>query len=536
MHGLMQRWELTLDRILDHAKQNHGAREVVTREIDGSLHRTSYADLFLRAKRVSNALRALGVQPGDRIATLAFNSHRHVELWYGAMAVGVVCHTLNPRLLPAQIAQLIRHAGDRILFVDANLAPVVDMIKAEIPCVSQIVFLGADAPPPAGALSYEALIALQSQDCAWGGFSEDSAAGLCYTSGTTGEPKGVLYSHRSNFLMTYTTLQADVFGLTAMDAVLAIVPMFHANGWGLPFAAPAAGAKLVLPGARLDGASIHDLLEGEGVTISAAVPTVWQGLLQHLDAHKAKLTTLKRVIIGGSACPESLMRAFYDRYGVETVHAWGMTETSPLGTLNAPHPAQPFRNYLERFPQVLKQGRAPLGVELKLVAEDGKPLPHDGVVVGALRVRGPAVAASYHGRDEGILDEAGFFDTGDIASIDPSGFMQITDRAKDLIKSGGEWISSIELENVALLNPNVAQAAVIGVAHPKWSERPLLVVQLKPGAASSAAEILAGLEGRIAKWWTPDEVVFVDEFAMGPTGKIDKKTLRAQFAEHYRAT
>ena len=368
---------------------------------------------------------------------------------------------------------------------------------------------------------------------AWGRFGEETACGLCYTSGTTGDPKGVLYSHRSNFLHTLMTLQADVMGLSANDVVLPIVPMFHANAWGMAFSAPAVGAKLVMPGQKLDGASVHELLESEGVTFSAAVPTVWQGLLQYLDASGAKLTTLKRVVIGGSACPEVLLRRFHDDYGVEVRHAWGMTETSPLGTLGTPGPGVAELPFAEQVGWRMKQGRPPLGVELKLADEVGARVAEDGAAMGRLMVRGPTVARSYFALDRETLDEEGYFDTGDIATIDAGGCMQITDRAKDVIKSGGEWISSIEIENIMAGHPAVALAAVVGVPHPKWDERPLLLVQLKPGQTAEALALRAYLDGKIAKWWTPDEVLVLDEVPLGATGKLDKKTLRARYADRF---
>ena len=537
MHGLMQDWPLTVDRILDHAALRHGAREVVTRSVEGPIVRTTYADIHRRAKQVSHLLGEWGIRPGDRVATLAWNSGRHMEAWYGVMGVGAVCHTLNPRLHPDQLGWIIRHAGDRVVFTDITFAPLLAAALARDPAlVERVVVLtdGAHMPPalPPGALPYEELLDGRPTDTAWGGFGEETACGLCYTSGTTGEPKGVLYSHRSNFLHTMITLQQDVMGLGAADVILPVVPMFHANAWGVAFSAPAVGAKVVMPGARMDGAAIFELLETEGVTFSAAVPTVWQMLLQHLDATGEKPTTLKRVVIGGSACPESLIRAFHDRYGVEVRHAWGMTETSPIGTLGAPDARIAALSFEEQLPWRMKQGRVPLGIDLALKDEDGRRLPEDGETFGRLMVRGPTVAGAYFENGQQILDGEGWFDTGDVATIDPDGFMQITDRAKDVIKSGGEWISSIDIENMAAGHPKAAVAAVIGVPHPKWDERPLLLVQLKPGEAGTREEFLAFLSGRIAKWWTPDDVLFVEAIPLGATGKIDKKALRAAYGDH----
>ena len=542
MLGLMQDWPLTVDRVIDHAAISHGGRAVVSRSVEGPLSRTTYAQVRARAQQGSHGLREMGIVLGDRVATLAWNTGRHLELWYATMGVGAVCHTLNPRLHPEQLCWIIRHAGDRVVFTDLTFAALLlgALAAHPAPCVERVVILSdlahraPDLPQPPGVevLTYEEWLAGRpTSGMAWGGFPEETAAGLCYTSGTTGDPKGVLYSHRSNVVHTFMTMQTDVMGLSARDTVLMVVPMFHANAWGLAFSAPAVGAKLVLPGAKLDGASVHALLEDEAVTFSAAVPTVWQGLLQHLDSTGGRLTTLKKVVIGGSACPESLLRGFHDRYGVEVIHAWGMTETSPLGTLGTPTAEVAALAYEAQMPWRMKQGRAPFGIELKIVDDAGDSLPRDGEAQGRLMVRGPTVARAYFGRDGEVLDGEGYFDTGDVATLDDEGFMQITDRAKDVIKSGGEWISSIAIENLMTAHPKVALAAVIGVPHPKWDERPLLIVQLKPGATADAAEMLAHLEGRIAKWWTPDAVVFTDAVPIGPTGKIDKKALRARHAD-----
>jgi fatty-acyl-CoA synthase len=537
MLGLMQNWPLTVDRILDHARRWHGARALVSRSVEGPIVRTTYADVHDRAKRLSNALVSLGVQPGDRVATLAWNTARHMEAWYGVMGIGAVCHTLNPRLFADQLCYIINHARDRIIFTDLSFAPVLAQHREDMPHVEHVVVMtdrdhmaGVDLP---GALCFEDLIEQHSADIAWGGFDENTACGLCYTSGTTGNPKGVLYSHRSNFLHTLVTLQADVMGVSGRDTILPVVPMFHANAWGLAFSAPAIGAKMVMPGAKMDGASIHQLLEEEAVTFSAAVPTVWQMLLQHLQATGGELTTLKRVVIGGSAVPEALVRAFHDDYGVEVTHAWGMTETSPMGALSSPTAevaAMPFEQQLQYR---LKQGRPPVAVELKLTDDAGRPLPHDGTTFGRLKIKGPFVVGAYFGDEGGaLLDDEGYFDTGDVATIDPLGYMQITDRAKDVIKSGGEWISSIEIENIAAGHPKASLTAVIGVAHPKWDERPVLLVKLKSGETATRDEFLAFLDGKIAKWWTPDDVLFVDDIPLGATGKIDKKLIRQQWA-HY---
>ena len=538
MHGLMQNWPLTVDKILDHAALRHGEREVVSRSVEGPIVRATYKEIHARAKQVSHALLEMGVKPGDRVATLAWNTGRHLELWYGIMAIGAVCHTLNPRLLPEQICWIANHAEDRFIFTDLTFAPILIGNRERLPKVERIVILSDEANRPAdtgkGVLMYEELLAGRpTHDAPWGQFGEESACGLCYTSGTTGDPKGVLYSHRSNFIHTMITLQADVMGLGAADTVLPVVPMFHANAWGVAFSAPAVGAKLVMPGSKMDGESIFELLETEGVTFSAAVPTVWQMLLQHLEKTGQKLTTLKRVVIGGSACPEVIIRTFYDKYGVDVRHAWGMTETSPIGTLGAPNAAVAPLSLEEQLPWRMKQGRPPLGIELKLKNDEGATLPEDGETFGHLMVRGPTVAGAYFkGAGGDILDDEGYFDTGDVATIDPNGFMTITDRAKDVIKSGGEWISSIEIENIAAGHPKAAIAAVVGILHPKWDERPLLLVQLKPGETAEKSEFITHLNGKIAKWWMPDDVMFVDEIPLGATGKIDKKLIRSRLADY----
>src|SRR5215217_2505301 len=531
MQGLMQSSALTVDTILDHAKRWHGDREIVTRSVEGPIVRTTYAQIHERAKRVSNALLGLGVRVGDRVATLAWNSGRHMEAWYGIMGIGAVCHTLNPRLHPEQLAWIINHAEDKIIFVDLTFVPILEAILANCPSVEHVVILTDSSHMPhfqikgvpgvkwQAAHTYETLVYGHSADCAWGGFDENTACGLCYTSGTTGDPKGVLYSHRSNFLHTLLTMTGDVMGITNKDVILPVVPMFHANAWGVAFSAPAVGAKMVMPGAKMDGASIYELLETEGVTFSAAVPTVWQMLLTHVNDGGLKFSTLKNVLIGGSAVPEVTVR-----------QGWGMTETSPLGTVSTLTPELMGLSYDEQMAYRLKQGRPPVGVDLKIVDDEGVRQPHDGEAVGRLMVKGPIVVREYFKGAGSVVDEEGFFDTGDVANIDPAGFMQITDRAKDVIKSGGEWISSIDIENIAVGHPKVDLAAVIGVAHPKWDERPLLLVKLKSGETASKEEILQFLEGKIAKWWMPDDVAFVDDIPLGATGKIDKKLIRQRMA------
>lgn len=537
MHGLMQDWPLTVDKILDHAKNWHPGREVVTRSVEGEIVRTTYGQIHGRARRVSDVLGAWDIEVGDRIATLAWNTGRHMEVWYGIMGIGAVCHTLNPRLFPEQLVYIINHAEDRVIFVDLTFVPLLEAILPHCPRVERVVVMtDADRMPAAelpGLECYETLLEQASEDVVWGEFDEHTACGLCYTSGTTGNPKGVLYSHRSNFLHTLVTMQATVMGATPKEVILPVVPMFHANAWGLAFTGPASGCKLVMPGARMDGAAIYELLESESVTFSAAVPTVWQLLFDHMRTNGLKVSTLKKVLIGGSAVPEALIRGFQDEFGVEVIHAWGMTETSPVGTVANMTPELLAMPYDEQMKWRLKQGVPPLGVEVKLKNYAGQDVVHDGATYGRLMVKGPTVAGAYF-KEEGsdILDKEGFFDTGDVSTIDDRGFMQITDRAKDVIKSGGEWISSIEIENIAVGHPKVALAAVIGAAHPKWDERPVLVIKLKPDQTEDKQEHLDFLTGRIAKWWTPDDVVFVDDIPLGATGKIDKKRVREQLKDY----
>lgn len=542
MLGLMQDWPLTVDKVLDHASENFSRREIVTRSVEGPISRSDYGNIARRARQVTNALRERGIKLGDRVGTLAWNTERHLETWYGAMGMGAVLHTLNPRLLPEQIAWIANHAGDRVLFFDTTFTPIVQAIAPKMPQIELYVALTDRAHLPQADIpnlvAYEDLILGHDANAEWGGFDENTACGLCYTSGTTGNPKGVLYSHRSNLLHALSVNQSDGFGCGATDVVLPIVPMFHANAWAIAFLAPMCGAKLVMPGAKLDGASVYDLLESEGVTFTAAVPTVWLGLLAYLRETGAKLSTLKRVAIGGAAAPEALVRAFEEDYGVEVMHAWGMTEMSPVGTCGAPLPEHAALDHDGRIKAKLKQGRALFGVEMKVVNDDGEALPRDGKSSGHLMVRGPAVARAYFKgegarNDQGeCLEPCGFFDTGDVATIDPLGVMQITDRAKDVIKSGGEWISSIDIENIAVGADGVACAAVIGVRHPKWDERPLLIIEPRPGAAPDKAQLLAHLEGKIAKWWMPDDVVLVEKIPLGATGKINKLALRDQFKDY----
>ena len=534
MRGLMQDWPMLVHRLIDHAALYHQGADIVSRTVEGGIHRTGYAQLRQRARKLARALSKRGIRPGGRVATLAWNTHRHLECWYGIAGMGAVYHTLNPRLFPDQIAWIANHGGARVLFYDNCFAPIVEAIAPKLKHVECFVAMSDEIAPiklKKKPLAYESLIASKG-DFDWPALDEDSACGLCYTSGTTGEPKGVLYSQRSNMLTAFMVGQSPGLHMTPMDRVLPVVPMFHANGWAIPFIAALSGASLVMPGPRLDGASIYELLEQERVTLTAAVPTVWLNLLQYLDDNKLKLSHLKRVCIGGAAAPAAMIERFEDVYGVEVIHAWGMTEMSPIGTMSV---IKPPLNKLSRAHQMeikAKQGYPHFGVEMKITDDKGRERPRDGKAVGRLKVRGPNVARAYF-RSAGkeAFDKDGWFDTGDIASLDENGFMQITDRSKDVIKSGGEWISTVQIENLALGHAAVAEAAVIGLPHPKWDERPLLIVVLRPGAAADAAALLAHLRPLVTKWWLPDAVVFVDEIPHTATGKIRKTELRRRFAD-----
>ena len=535
MSGLMQDWSLTCTRILDHAARNHPDREIVSRSVEGPIHRTTYKTLRTRSLQLAKRLQKAGIREGDRVATLAWNTWRHMEAWYGLMGIGAVYHTVNPRLFPDQIIWIINHAEDRFLLVDLTFLPLVEKVLPHLTTIEQVIVLTDEEHLPAtgfDAVPYEEWLAETDADFAWVELDENAAAGMCYTSGTTGNPKGVVYSHRSNVLHALTAATPDMLGLSSRDRVMPVVPLFHANGWSLAFSAPMAGAALVMPGPRMDGEALWELLDAEKVSLTAAVPTIWLMLLQHLEASGRKLPYLERVVIGGSACPRAITKAFEEIYDVRVRHAWGMTEMSPLGSVCATRPEVADLQGEALLDLQEKQGFAPFGVEMKITDDEGKERPWDGKTFGRLKVRGPAVARTYFKEeDTPILDEDGFFDTGDVAHIDPYGYMQITDRAKDVIKSGGEWISTIDLENLALLHPDVAEAAVIGVPHPKWDERPLLVVVAKEGRAPTEEAILQVLEGRIASWWMPNAVVFVDEIPHTATGKIKKTALREQFAD-----
>jgi len=534
MLGLMQEWPLLCHKILDYAARQHGNREIVSRSVEGPIVRTNYREVRARALKVAQRLERDGFKEGDRIATLGWNSARHVEVWYGIMGMGGIYHTLNPRLFPDQIVWIMNHAEDQALFVDLTFLPIAEKHCPGVKSLKKVIVLTDAAHMPQttmpNAVSYEEWLGEADGDYRWKALDEGAAAGMCYTSGTTGEPKGVLYSHRSNVLHAMIVAQPDAMGISSRETILPVVPMFHANAWGLAQAAPMVGAKLVMPGAKMDGASIYELLDTEKVTFTAAVPTVWLMLLQHLEETGKKLPHLKRVLIGGSACPRALTRKFQENYDVDVTHAWGMTEMSPVGTLCTMKPECADLEGDARLDVKEKQGYAPFGVEMKVTDDDERELPWNGKTFGRLKVRGPAIAGAYYGgagKDQ--FDPDGWFDTGDVAHIDPNGYMQITDRAKDVIKSGGEWISSIDLENLAVGHPDVAEAAVIGVAHSRWDERPLLIVVRKPGCEVSKDDLLGFMNGKVAKWWMPDDVAFVDEIPHTATGKIQKSVLRRQF-------
>ena len=539
MLGLMQDQPLLISSVLEHALKAHPHTEIASRMADGSVHHCTYADIGERAKQVANALVALGVQPGERIGTLAWNGYRHMELYFGVSGMGAVLHTINPRLFPEQIEFIANHAEDQYLLFDLSFAELVEQIAPRLKTVKAFIALCEREQMPAidvpGLMCYEDLIAGHSNDFIWPEFDERTASSMCYTSGTTGNPKGVLYSHRSSILHSLALCTSDGFGLSAADSALLVVPMFHVNAWGMPYAAAMCGAKLVLPGAALDGESLYTLMRDEQVTLALGVPTVWMMLQQHVETQAlqpAKELCLNRVVIGGAAAPRSQVDTFETRFNARVLHAWGMTEMSPLGTICNPLPKHRDAPLEAVLDLQAKQGRALFGVSMKIVDEQGAELPRDGKASGLLLVKGPWIASQYYGGEGGqILDGEGWLDTGDIATIDTDGYMQITDRAKDVIKSGGEWISSIDLENAAVSHPAVAEAAVIGIAHPKWQERPLLVVVLKPGRTASKDDLLTVLQSRVAKWWLPDDVAFVEALPHTATGKLQKMKLREQFRD-----
>ncbi|MDP1894181.1 MAG: 3-(methylthio)propionyl-CoA ligase [Hydrogenophaga sp.] len=540
MHGLMQDRPLLISSLIEHAATFHPHTDIVSRLPEGTVHRTNWHGVCLRSRQVANALQGLGIQQGERVGTLAWNSYRHLALYYGVSGSGAVLHTVNPRLFPEQIDYIVNHAEDRVLFFDITFAPLVEQLAPRLKSVQAFIAMTDRAHMPAinvpNLLCFDELLDAQSTDYTWPEFDEKSASSLCYTSGTTGNPKGVLYSHRSTLLHTLMELAPDTFGISSAETLMLIVPMFHANAWGAPYAAAMVGAKLVLPGPHLDGESVYNLMRDEKVTFSQGVPTVWMMLFQHLDKHPQldpRSLGVKRIGIGGAAVSRAVLERFENQFGAEVVQGWGMTETSPIGVISKLLPKHAGMDPEELVKVKLKQGRGVWGVDLKIVDADGRALPWDGVAFGNLYVRGPWIASGYYqGEGGSVLDEEGFFLTGDVATIDPDGYLQLVDRAKDVIKSGGEWISSIDVENAAASHPGVAESAVIGVSHPKWQERPLLLVVRRPGASVQPQELIDHLGARIAKWWLPDEVLFVDALPHTATGKLLKTKLREQYRDH----
>jgi len=543
MLGLMQDSPLLLSMLIRHADRHHGDVEIVSRRVEGDLHRYTYRDMHRRAQRLANALHALGIGDGERVATLAWNGYRHMELYYGVSGKGAVMHTINPRLIPDQAAWIANYAGDRALFFDLTFLPVAEKVAAQCRSIEHYVLLAGRERMPASStipnlLCYEDLLAAAPETYRWPSFDENRACTICFTSGTTGNPKGVVYSHRSTLLHAWASALPDSLGISARDVILPVVPMFHVNAWGIPYAAAMAGAKLVFPGAALDGKSVYELIESEKVTLSAGVPTVWQGLLAHVESVGGKFSTMRRTIVGGSALPPAMQQAFEKRYDVEARHAWGMTEMSPVGTVCVLRASHDALTPDERLRIKSSQGRAVFGVDMKIVGPGGEELPWDGKSAGDLLVRGPWIVREYfngEGGDPLVTGKDGltWFPTGDVATIDAEGYMRITDRTKDVIKSGGEWISSIEVENIAVSHPAIALAACIGAPHPKWDERPLLIALRKPGATVTREELLRHYEGRTAKWQVPDDVVFVEAIPLGATGKVQKNKLREQYRDHF---
>ena len=533
MLGLMQSHPLSISSLIEFAAGKHGDTEIVSRRVEGDVHRSNWATVAKRARKVANALGGEGLAFSDRVATLAWNGYRHLELYFGVSGVGQVLHTINPRLHPDQIAWIANHAEDRMVCFDLSFLPIIQAIHAKCPLVRKWVALceAKALPTDTGIpnlVSYEAWIEPAPDQFDWPSFDENSASSMCYTSGTTGNPKAALYSHRSTILHAYAAAMPDVMNISARDAILPVVPMFHVNAWGIPYSAAATGAKLVFPGPALDGQSVYELIEGEGVTFAAGVPTVWQMLLGHMKPKGLKFSTLQRTVIGGSACPPAMMDTFMKDYGVTVLHAWGMTELSPLGTLGTLKFKHTRLSHEDQRHILLKQGRCIYGIDMKIVDDEGKSQPHDGKAFGNLMVKGPWVVRDYYKADGPSPLVDGWFPTGDVATIDPDGYMQITDRSKDVIKSGGEWISSIDIENIAMAHEAVAMAACVGMPHPKWDERPIVVVVTKPGATVTREALLAFYEGKIAKWQVPDDVVFVETIPLGATGKMLKTKLREQ--------
>ena len=536
MNGLMMEMPLLIKNIAHHAESLHGDREIVSISVDGAKHRYTFKDSMIRARKVSSILNRIGISKFGRVGTLAWNSYKHLELYYGVSCSERVLHTINPRLFEEQLVYIINHAGDEVIFFEAMFSDLVRRLIPQCPNVRYLIcldrFKQENEPQLEKVLDYETLIS-ENEEALWEDFSESTASGLCYTSGTTGNPKGVLYSHRSTVLHSFAVCLPDSAGLSAVDSVLTVVPMFHVNAWGYPYAALMAGSKLVFPGHLLgDPKTLVDLIESENITIAGGVPTVWHGLLSYLRQNKKKLISLNRTVIGGSACPTSMIKEFKEVHDVRVLHGWGMTEMSPIGLINQDKDTTKNLSGDAYLTQASKQGRPIPGVEIKIIDENGNDLPWNGKDVGNLLVRGPWVCRSYYDEDDGASFRDGWFDTGDIASVDTNGYVLITDRAKDVIKSGGEWISSIELENIANSHPNVDQCAVIGVHHPKWEERPvLLVVQNKSSKANLESELLDWFQNKVAKWWIPDKVIFIDELPLTATGKVSKLALREKYSK-----
>ena len=536
MRGLMMDTPLLGSSLLRHGAAIFGDSEVVSRTGEGPIHRYGYAEAHRRSQQLANALTRLGIKLGDRVGTIAWNTYRHFEIYFGVSGMGAVCHTMNPRLHPTQILYMLDHADDRYVFVDKTFLPLIEQVAGQAKTLEGVIVLTDRASMPESTIEnlicYEDLVCAESESYDWPEFDEWTASSLCYTSGTTGNPKGVLYSNRATVLHSLSVAMPNVLNLSDNECILPIVPMFHANAWGIPYAAVMTGTKLVMPGARLDGEGVYEMLNDERVTFTAGVPTVWIMLLAYMREQGKKLDHLQRIVIGGSAASRSMIQAFEEEFEVEVRHGWGMTEMSPVGAINTLAPPMRDLPAEEKLDIQSKQGRPPYGVEMMIADDKGNPLPHDGEAYGELKVKGPFICSGYLGLENSEAHEDGWFDTNDVASIDPQGYMQIVDRKKDIIKSGGEWISSIDLEDTATGHPDVLQAAVIAIAHPKWDERPLLLIVPAEGKCPDKDDILGYLEDKVAKWWLPDDVVVVDSFPIGGTGKVLKNELREQFKDY----
>ena len=535
MLGQMMDRPLLISSLLEFAVVNHPQAEIVTRRVEGDIHRYTWSGAADRSARIANALTRLGVKTGDRIGSLAWNTYRHLELYFGVSGMGAVLHTINPRLFPEQVVWIANHAEDRFLFVDLTFLPLVDAVRSQLTTLEKVIVMADKAAMPAGRddlVCYEDLIDSSSSSFAWPVLDERTAAAMCYTSGTTGHPKGVVYTHRSTVLHAMGSLHSGALSIGRDTVILPVVPMFHVNAWGTPYSAAMSGAKIVFPGAGMDGKNLHELIESEQATLLLGVPTVWLGLLNYLDSINAKMHSVNHVVVGGSAAPLAMVRAFDEKHDAFLIHAWGMTEMSPLGTVNSPTTELMALPKEDRYKRQLKQGRPIYGVDLKIIDDDGNELPRDGKAYGRLLVRGPWITSGYYKSEDRSAFVDGWFDTGDVATLDSLNTMQIVDRRKDVIKSGGEWISSIDLENIAVGHQAVKEACVIGVPHPKWDERPILLVVLKDGASATKEDIITYVSQHIAKFWTPDDVIFVPDLPHTATGKLHKVPLREKFANH----